>query len=223
MIIPDKCPFVNWVICELWERGVESMQIRKERKDAIEHRRIILQKAQLLFAEHGVDSVTMHQIAKSAGIGQGTLYRRYAHKGEICQDLMKESSQDLCDDVQSYLDDNKDLPLKERITMALEISLDFIESHSDWLVSIQAPTCEGRQSLYYESPLYRFMHKAFNNLLDEAVPTANEISKDATFMADMMLASLNPELFLFMRSERGYTKEEIKHKLVSIYIDPLFL
>ena len=48
------------------------MQIRKERKDSIEHRRIILQKAQLLFTEYGVDSVTMHQIAKSAGIGQGT-------------------------------------------------------------------------------------------------------------------------------------------------------
>ncbi|MBW7453061.1 TetR/AcrR family transcriptional regulator [Paenibacillus sepulcri] len=196
------------------------MKVRKERKDAIEHRRIILQKAQLLFAEFGVDGVTMHQIAKSAGIGQGTLYRRYAHKGEICQDLMKESSEDVCEDIQNYLD-NKDLPLRERITMALEIALNFIESHSDWLVSIQAPTCEERQTLYYQSDLYINMHKAFHDLILETEP-AKETAKDAVFIADMILASLNPELFLFMRNERGYTKEEIKHKLISLYIDPLF-
>jgi TetR/AcrR family transcriptional repressor of mexAB-oprM operon len=202
---------------------MESMQIRKERKDSIEHRLIILQKAQSLFTEYGVDSVTMHQIAKSAGIGQGTLYRRYAHKGELCQDLMMESTEHLCDDIQSYLDANQHVPAKERLAMLLEFSLNFIESHSNWLVSIQAPTCEGRQSLIYQSPLYSFLHNTINQLLNEAVPLANEASSDGTFRADTMLASLNPELYLFMRRERGYSKEEIKNKLVSLYIDPLFL
>jgi AcrR family transcriptional regulator len=206
-----------------WKRGVEAMQIRKERKDAIEYRRIILQKAQLLFTEYGVDGVTMHQIAKSAGIGQGTLYRRYAHKGELCQDLMKESSQHLCDAIQSCLDHNKHLPVKERLAMALEICLDFIEKHYDWLISIQAPTCEARLSLIYQSPLYCFMHNVFNKLLIEAAPSSNEISEDAAFKADTMLAFMNPGLYLFMRRERGYSKDEIKHKLLSLYIDPLFL
>lgn len=197
------------------------MKIRKERKDAIEHRRLILLNAQTLFIEHGVEGVTMNQIAKTAGIGQGTLYRRYAHKGEICQDLMKDSSEEICETIQSYLEQNKDLPLKDRITKALEISFDFIESYSPLLVSIQAPTCEGRQSLYYQSPLYSFMHNVFCNLLQEAEPATKELSKDTNFIADMILASMNPELFLFMRSERGLTKEEIKDRLVSVYIDPL--
>jgi TetR/AcrR family transcriptional repressor of mexAB-oprM operon len=199
------------------------MQIRKERKDSIEHRRIILQKAQALFTEYGVDSVTMHQIAKSAGIGQGTLYRRYAHKGELCQDLMMESTQHLCDDVQSYLDANPQLPAKERLVMFLGIFLDFIESHSHWLISIHAPTCEGRQSLMYQSPLYSYMHNAIYQLLNEALPATIEASSDRTFRADTMLASMNPEFYLFMRRERGYSKEEIKNNLVSLYIDPLFL
>jgi TetR/AcrR family transcriptional repressor of mexAB-oprM operon len=198
------------------------MQVRKERKDAIECRRIILQKAHLLFTEYGVDSVTMYQIAKSAGIGQGTLYRRYAHKGELCQDLMKESSQDLCDEIMNYMDHNKLLPIKERLTTALQICLDFIEIHSHWLSSIQAPTCEGRQLLIYQSPFYKFLHAAFFELLSERLPSANESTIDATFMADTMLASMNPELYLFMKRDRGYTNEEIKHKLVGLYIDPLF-
>jgi TetR/AcrR family transcriptional repressor of mexAB-oprM operon len=199
------------------------IRIRKERKDALEHRRIILQKAQTLFTEYGVDSVTMHQIAKSAGIGQGTLYRRYAHKGEICQDLMKENSERLCDGIMSYMEDNKQLPIKERLTMALQICLDFIDDHSHWLISIQAPTCEGRLSLIYQSPLYKSLHAAFFELLSERSSSAIEASKDATFLADTMLASMNPQLYLFMRSERGYTKEEIKQKLIRLYINPLFL
>ena len=64
--------------------------IRHERRDAAEHRQRILNVAQRLFAEHGVDAVSMHQIARAAGIGQGTLYRRYAHKGELCMDLLHE-------------------------------------------------------------------------------------------------------------------------------------
>lgn len=199
------------------------MQIRKERKDAIEHRQIILQKAQSLFTEYGVDSVTMHQIAKSAGIGQGTLYRRYAHKGEICQDLMKESSEDLCEEIQSFLENNKLLPIKERLMTALQICLDFIELHSHWLISIQAPTFECRQELMYKSPMYKFLHNKFYELLYEAESSFIEADKDANFRADTMLASMNPELYLFMKSERGYTKEEIKDKLVRLYIDPLFL
>lgn len=199
------------------------MQNRKERKDAIEHRRIILQKAQSLFIEYGVDSVTMHQIAKSAGIGQGTLYRRYAHKGEICQDLMKESSEELCDEIQSFLEINKLLPIKERLTAALQIVLDFIERYSHWLTSIQAPTCEGRQTLMYQSPMYKFLHAKFYELFFEAESSTNEAFNDANFRADTMMASMNPELYFFMKRERGYTKDEIKHKLVSLYIDPLFL
>jgi TetR/AcrR family transcriptional repressor of mexAB-oprM operon len=198
------------------------MQVRKERKDAIECRRIILQKAHLLFTEYGVDRVTMYQIAKSAGIGQGTLYRRYAHKGELCQDLMKESSQEFCNEIMNYMEHNKHLPIKERLTMALQISLDFIEGHSQWLISIQAPTCEGRQLLIYQSPFYKFLHAAFFELLSERLPSANESTIDATFMADTLLASMNPELYLFMKRDRGYTNEEIKHKLVGLYIDPLF-
>jgi len=44
---------------------------RKERRDYQENQRIILQCAQELFDVHGVDNVSMRQIAQLAGIGQG--------------------------------------------------------------------------------------------------------------------------------------------------------
>jgi AcrR family transcriptional regulator len=197
------------------------MLVRKERKDAAEHRRLILQKAQTLFTEHGVDGVTMHQIAKSAGIGQGTLYRRYAHKGELCLDLMQENSQRLCDEIKSYVEYNKALPINERLAMIIQICLDFVDKHSSWLASIQAPTCEGRKSLMYQSAVYQTLHSVFQELLSDTT-SLNDSRKDPAFVADMILASMTPELFLFMQRDRGYSKEEIKHRLVSTYIDPLF-
>jgi AcrR family transcriptional regulator len=199
------------------------MLVRKERKDAIEHRRIILQMALSLFTEHGVNGVTMHQIAKSAGIGQGTLYRRYAHKGELCLDLMKDSRQNLCNDIESYLNNNKELPIRTRLAMALQICFDFIENHSQWLISIQALTCEGRQSLIYQSPIFKFLHSTFHNLLSEASPTVSDPLKDTVFMADVLINSMNPDLYLFLREGRGYTKEEIVNRLVGLYVDPLLL
>ncbi|WP_237566266.1 TetR/AcrR family transcriptional regulator [Paenibacillus sp. EZ-K15] len=49
----------------------------------------ILDTAQALFNKYGVEDVSMHQVAKTAGIGQGTLYRRYPSKSKICFTLME--------------------------------------------------------------------------------------------------------------------------------------
>ena len=46
----------------------------------------------------------MHQIALAAGIGQGTLYRRYRHKGELCMDLMRERHERFVEEITALLD-----------------------------------------------------------------------------------------------------------------------
>lgn len=52
---------------------------RSERRDAAANREQILATARMLFAEREVDLVTMEEIAAAAGVGKGTLYRRYPH------------------------------------------------------------------------------------------------------------------------------------------------
>jgi hypothetical protein len=107
--------------------------------------------------------------------------------------------------------------------MAFQICLDFIENQSQWLISIQAPTCEGRQSLIFQSPLYKYLHFTFYTLLSEASPMVSDTIKDAAFRADALISSMNPALYLFLRDGRGYSKEEIMNRLVGLYIEPLSL
>jgi TetR/AcrR family transcriptional repressor of mexAB-oprM operon len=211
-------------ICQCDEvlNEVNLMLVRKERKDAAEHRNLILQKALSLFAEYGIDSVSMHQIAKSAGIGQGTLYRRYAHKGELCLDLMEESSLRIRDKIELYLNGNRTLPIQERLETVLLYCLDFMDEESKWLSAIQAPTCEERRSIRYRSPLYEAVHSILGDLLKETKKLGCRPSLDPIFTADAIMASMAPDLYAFMRHDRGYSKADFNRSLVALYIEPLF-
>src|SRR5438477_373209 len=70
-----------------------STSLRGERRDAAENRRRVLAAARELFAERGIETVSMHDIAQTAGIGQGTLYRRFPHKGALCHVLLEDNMQ----------------------------------------------------------------------------------------------------------------------------------
>ncbi len=55
----------------------------QERADAARNRGRILAAAESLFAERGVEGVSMDDIASVAGVGKGTLYRRFGDKAGL--------------------------------------------------------------------------------------------------------------------------------------------
>ncbi len=61
---------------------------RPLRKDAEANRRRLLQAAAELFAERGLQ-VTLNDIARHAGVGVGTAYRRFANKEEVIDALFE--------------------------------------------------------------------------------------------------------------------------------------
>ncbi len=54
-----------------------------ERADAARNRARILAAAEKLFAERGVERVSMDQVATVAGVGKGTLYRRFGDRAGL--------------------------------------------------------------------------------------------------------------------------------------------
>jgi AcrR family transcriptional regulator len=66
-----------------------STSSRPLRRDAERNRQRILQAAQQVFAERGLD-VSLDEIAAHAGLGVGTVYRRFASKEELVDALFED-------------------------------------------------------------------------------------------------------------------------------------
>lgn len=75
--------------------GVERLSelhvsVPQERGDAARNRALLLQAARDLVAERGADAVTMDDIAEAAGVGKGTLFRRFGSRAALMMVLLDE-------------------------------------------------------------------------------------------------------------------------------------
>jgi AcrR family transcriptional regulator len=64
---------------------------RAERRDAAHNREVLLHAAQDLVEAHGVSGVTMDAIAQRAGVGKGTLFRRFGSREGLMGELLDHS------------------------------------------------------------------------------------------------------------------------------------
>ncbi len=186
-------------------------QERRERRDAVENRQLILQTAHDLFNEYGVQPVSMHQIAKTAGIGQATLYRKYAHKGDLCLDMLHEYGNRLMDEIERYLENNREAPAWERLWGILSYWIDAIESKAELLIETEAKmNCNDDRGNFFHSPMYRFSREKIAKVLSE-IATEESISDfDADLAAHAIICSMSPVGYFQIKKERGYTREQIK-------------
>ncbi|MCA2240810.1 MULTISPECIES: TetR/AcrR family transcriptional regulator [Mycobacterium] len=62
----------------------------RERGDAVRNRALLLDAARRLVAERGADAVTMDDVAAAAGVGKGTLFRRFGSRAGLMMVLLDE-------------------------------------------------------------------------------------------------------------------------------------
>ena len=67
---------------------------RKPRADAEQNRTLLLETAKAAFAEKGA-SVPLEEIARTAGVGIGTLYRHFPNREALLQDVYADESEKL--------------------------------------------------------------------------------------------------------------------------------
>jgi len=202
--------------------GEEMSPVRRERRDAAEHRRRILSAAKDLFAEHGVDAVAMQQIARAAGVGQGTLYRRYAHKGQLCLDLLADASSHFRKNVYAFLAaPDAPAPALDKLDAVLMKLAAFNEDNGALLGAVvDAANGEYRTSMYHSS-LYRWLHAVVQALLERAAAEGESLPLDIAYTTDAILAALAIDLYLYQRHELGFSQERITKALRRLYSEGL--
>jgi AcrR family transcriptional regulator len=190
---------------------------RTERSDAAANRVLILATAERLFAERGVTAVHMADVAEAAGVGKGTLYRRFANKAELCLSLLNTQLQEFQDTMLARMrvQTAEGVSYREQLDQFLDSLVYFTEIHSPLLCEVQRGEM-APEEWNFSRPHY-WLHMTISGLLRKAIQ-AGELPPhlDADYLADALLSPLRVEVFGFQRLLRGFSLERISAGLRSL-------
>ncbi|MFI6909570.1 TetR/AcrR family transcriptional regulator [Nonomuraea sp. NPDC050394] len=166
-----------------------------ERADAARNREKVLKAAARLFAEKGVEAVSMDTIAAEAGVGKGTLFRRFGDKSGLAVALLDRREQELQERILSGPPPlGPGAPAADRLAAFTAAYLDYLFAHLD-LVRMSETASPGAR---HRIGAYRFWHRHVVILLTEARPGA-----DAEALSHLMLAAVGGELAHVLKQEYG--------------------
>jgi AcrR family transcriptional regulator len=171
-----------------------------ERADAARNRERILGAARRLFDERGAGSVSMDEIAEAAGVGKGTLFRRFGSRASLAAAVLSERERDFQEAIiRGEPPLGPGAPPQERLIAFGEALIDTLEAHSELLLA--AETGPAR----FAHPAYRVHRLHVMLLLGEADPEC-----DREMLAESLLAALGAELFVYLRLARGISLQRLK-------------
>ncbi|MGW0732548.1 TetR/AcrR family transcriptional regulator [Streptomyces sp. NPDC002851] len=177
---------------------------KSERADAARNRAKVLDAARHLFAEKDPRTVTMEDIARAAGVGRGTLYRRYPDTASIATALLDEHERALQEQLmQGPPPLGPGAPPAERLAAFYAAMTDLLDQHID--LALATETGPAR----YTTGAYGFWRLHVLALLRDArVPGPEPL-------CDVLLAPLAPEVFAHQR-QRGMDPADIKAALTRL-------
>jgi AcrR family transcriptional regulator len=178
-----------------------------ERADAARNRRLVLDAARELFAENP-SCVTMEAVAAAAGVGKGTVFRRFGDRASLARAVISEVEAELQEQmIRGAAPLGPGAPPCERLLAFGRAYLEFLERHSDTLLAAEyGATPAIRQA----GAPYAFYRTHLTLLLREA-----GCGERGDYLADVLLAPLSSATFKYHRELRGLSPEE----LVDAYTD----
>ena len=178
----------------------------RERGDAARNRTRVAEAAAKLFREcEDPDRVDMRAIAAEAGVGVGTLYRRFGDKVSLAASVLDERARELQEAVLSGPPPlGPGAPAEERLEAFLHALVDHPERELELVYAVALLGGFDRGPY----PAWR-LHLSV--LLAEVAP-----GFDPGWLAEALLAPLHPSLYRHQRRERGVSKDAIAEQLTAL-------
>jgi AcrR family transcriptional regulator len=173
---------------------------RPERADAAENRRKVLAAAERLFASCDPACVTMDAVAAEAGVGKGTLFRRFGDRAGLARAVISEFESKLQDElIRGAPPLGPGAPPLERLLAFGRAYVDFLDRHGELLRA-----AEGTPQTHLGGSPYAFYRTHIALLLREG-----GLGDRADFLADVVLAPLAATMFSYLRGTRRLSCEEL--------------
>jgi AcrR family transcriptional regulator len=178
----------------------------RERNDAARNRARVAQAAARLFRDcDDPERVDMRAIAAEAGVGVGTLYRRFGDKASLAASVLDAHARGLQEAILAGPPPlGPGAPPEERLEAFLAALVDHTEKELDVLYAVE-------QLGGFGLGPYSAWRLHTRVLAGEVAP-----GFDPDWLADALLAPLNPHLYRHQRRERGISAEAIKRQLTAL-------
>jgi AcrR family transcriptional regulator len=174
----------------------------RPRADAVRNRALILTAAQRLFEEKGVENVSMDAIACGAGVGKGTLFRRFGDRASLVRALLEESETEF---QERFIRGEPPLgpgaPPVERLVAFGHRLLVLTQQHGEWLLAAET----GGPGQRFRTSVYGAYRAHVLTLVRAGAPDL-----DAGYAADALLSALGAEVVMHQLRGRGVPLEDLK-------------
>ncbi|MDQ3724226.1 MAG: TetR/AcrR family transcriptional regulator [Actinomycetota bacterium] len=176
-----------------------------ERRDALRNRTRVLAAAQGLLSRSGAEAVDIREVARAAGVGVGTVYRRFGDKAGLCAALLDERERWFQERLLSGPAPlGPGAPPRERLIAFLHALAELTNENLPLLRMLQSCTPSSR----FHVGAYRAWRLHATVLLLEAAPDI-----DAAWFAELLLAPLAADLYHHQRYELGVSPERLRSNL----------
>jgi AcrR family transcriptional regulator len=172
--------------------------VRAPRADAARNAARILDACERLFSERGVENVSMDAIAAEAGVGKGTLFRRFGDRAGLARAVIGERERLFQEElIRGEPPLGPGAPPRERLIAFVAGLAQHLDRHGDLIRTAEA-------TAPFDDSVYRFYRMHVELLVRDADPKA-----DSEFIADSLLAMLTARVFLYLRIARELPLERI--------------
>jgi AcrR family transcriptional regulator len=177
-------------------------QAPRRRADAQRNHERVLRTARRLFAERGVENVSMDAIATGAGVGKGTIFRAFGDRSNLVGAILGEDETVLQDRIiRGPAPLGPGAPPLARIVAFGHAYMDFLEDHLDLLIASEV----GPGVRFGKGP-FQLYRTHLTMLVREALGGSGV---DADYTGDVLLAPLAAEFFAYQRRGRGRSLDEL--------------
>ncbi|MFI7643860.1 TetR/AcrR family transcriptional regulator [Nonomuraea sp. NPDC049400] len=180
------------------------------RSDATRNREAILRATEELLAAHGAEHISLDRVAAAAGVGKGTLFRRFGSRTGLFQELLAERAAALALAIES-----PDSPLgpgappRERLLAFLDELAELAQRNLALFAAHERACADDK----YRDPTYLRWHAHVTALIAETglarargAVSGGEGGLDAEFAAHALLGSFDADLARHVMADGGVAR-----------------